>query len=261
MSVLTDKKTGAWIGVRVAYKGGKISLYGFGPQKYQMLALAEHARAIMRQRALSGIGSDDDPMPRLVTKYRGRRRFSKSRQVWVEYGSKDIPMGWEIQSNPSRIRDLWGTGEKLQSKWIEGKGRVWSKIYIPGSRMTVGGAHMLDAMRVTSASANRAVISITTQDARLKARANEARSPWWGLSPGNVVELNRMVPQLFRQNVEALKLNFAVALNGGGQRRVALPIWLDPLGLKNSGGMAPAMSQARAQRAYASVAARYGWQR
>jgi hypothetical protein len=126
-------------------------------------------------------------------------------------GSSDQPMPpltkrYAIQKSKLRLgnkRNLMGTGEQ--------------------------GGHMLDALRVTYVDQRSCKIDITTRDARMKARANEQRSPWIGFSPSDRAKILSEFKRLFGTvAIDAGK--FLASFRGLGGAK-----WMDPLGLRNSG--------------------------
>lgn len=60
---------------------------------------------------------------------------------------------------------------------------------------------MLDGLQVRSISSNQARISITRSLDRIKARANEQKSPWWGWSPSDVQKLSDAGGDVFSEVV------------------------------------------------------------
>lgn len=57
------------IKIRVKTSTGKITLAGFGPEKYQMLGWGKFAVNVVKERVRAGIGSDDSPMKDLKPSY------------------------------------------------------------------------------------------------------------------------------------------------------------------------------------------------
>lgn len=55
--------------IRIKTPTGKVTLAGFGPQKYQMYAWGRFAVDTVKARVLAGIGSDDQAMPGLKKGY------------------------------------------------------------------------------------------------------------------------------------------------------------------------------------------------
>lgn len=51
----------------------KVTLIGFGPQKYQMYAWGKFALATVKERVAGGVGSDDAPLPGLKKSYAIRK--------------------------------------------------------------------------------------------------------------------------------------------------------------------------------------------
>jgi len=199
---------------KVAWEGRKIRMYMPGPRSYQMAALAQVGVNSIKARVAQGVGSSDTAMPPL--KVRRRRRWSKSRQAWVEYGAIDA--GYpriKRRAGLKPIRDLYGMGVGWTGKDPKGKLRK-------------GSSHMIDALRVTSASPTQARIDITTGDARTKARANEKLAPWYGFSGKDVRAMLEASRKIWGSNVAAFTAGFRGA---GRAANSQVPVWMDPLGV------------------------------
>ncbi len=81
---------------------------------------------------------------------------------------------------------------------------------------------MLDSLSLRSVSATQARIDITSRDGRMKARANEQRTPWFGWSPQDMRKLGTLFCQMFGGQIA----NFGARIFG---QRTG-PIWMDPNG-------------------------------
>lgn len=138
------------ISITVKYNGGKVKLTGEGPQKYQWFELGKYAVETIRDRVSRGIGSDDAPMPALSG--RGSSVSANGKFVRQRPGYREQKQ----RAGGKPIRDLFGKGNQ--------------------------GGHMLDGLRVREATPTSVRIDITSRWGRIKARANEQRSPWYGFS-------------------------------------------------------------------------------
>jgi hypothetical protein len=219
--------------IRIKYQGRRVLLIGTGPRKYQLFQLAQVGVRSIKARVAQGIGSDDTPMPPL--KSRRRMRWSKSRQQWVEYGVADSSrFGYAARKRRAGLRpmrDLTGPG--------------------------TDGGHMLDALRVTSASETRATIDISTRSGRLKARANEQRAPWFGFSGRDVRTMMETARKIWGQNVAAFQAQF----RGVGTRaNNEVPVWMDPLGISGRAGLVSNFRPTLAGRMADKLAGKYGRQ-
>ena len=210
------------ISTRVKFNGKKVRLAGFGPQKYQMFALAQAGLKSIKMRVLSGTGSNDAVMPPLETKGKGTR-YSIRQGKMIEFDKGNPYPTQKRRAGLKPIRDLVGFGKD---------------------------GHMLDDLRVTYADPKLARIDITRGSSRMKARANEQRAPWWGLSPRDVVAVTVACKRIFKGMVEGIR----IALKPAGRKA---PIWMDPVGLNvNAGDVAlPIVSRMPVRVAAARVKA------
>lgn len=208
VSTVFDKASGQYLPqIRLRWNGpqGKslVTLTGFGIRPYLMLAWGTEAAAILKARVRRGIGSDDAPMPRLkertVTRWKDGVVVFEKRDSWYE--KRKARMGLQP------IRDLWGFGKT--------------------------GGHMLDDVRPSRADERSVTIDITRGTSRMKARANEKRAPWWGLSPRDTALTMAAGARIFEENLD----NIAVSFGARPTRRIntARPIWMDPIGFKQAG--------------------------
>lgn len=221
---------------KVAWQGKTIRMFMPGPRAYQMAELGQVGVSSIRARVLRGIGSSDTAMPPL--KATRRARYSKKQQKWVEYGQARSYYAIRKQRaglNP--IRDLYGMGVG------------WTGRNMKQGRIRKGASHMIDAMRVTSASPQQARIDITTRDARMKARANEQRAPWFGFSGRDVRNLHAGAQRIWGQNIN----EFRVRMAGGGS-----PVWMDPMGISSRQGMVANSRSTLASQISGRLSSRYG---
>lgn len=162
----------------------------FGNFSLPMYLLGQYALSVMKARVLKGIGSDDQPMKPLST---GRSsRVSRSGQV-VEFnttGSGYLRRKQRLGGKP--IRDLFLTGA------------------------------MLENFQIRSVSETQVRMDITSSIQRVKARANEDRSPWFGFSVRDMAAIAVAGERILGQQIGDVGVGF-----GGGR-----PQWLDPLGMQ-----------------------------
>lgn len=226
--------------IKVKYQGRRVRLIGFGPRKYQLFRLAQIGVASIKARVSRGVGSNDQQMPPVSNKReRQFKRFSKRQNRWVTFG-RELPSYADTKG--SNIRNLYGPG----IGWTgSGKKR----------RLRKTESHMLDELRVTSASSTRATIDISKADARIKARANEQRAPWFGFSGRDVRNLTVASGQIFGEMVSELRTNFAGV---GRAANNEVPRWMDPLGISSRAGMVSNFRPSLAGQMAAKLESRYG---
>lgn len=97
-----------------------------------------------------------------------------------------------------------------------GGGAPFRNLFGPGIK-----GHMLDALRCTYADDRIARVDISTQMGRVKARANEQRAPWFGLSPADQLKLSDEFRKIF---------GFSSAVAVGRQMAGAPTPWMNPRG-------------------------------
>jgi hypothetical protein len=188
----TDRRTGMTVR-RVNLDGAKFRIFGeWSLTAQQMYQLGLFAIAVMRERVSRGIGSSDAPMKPL-SEHKGRR-WSKSRGEWVEYGRGTGYRFRKVRSGGKGIRDLTLTGS------------------------------MLGNISVRSVSERQVRIDITSSRERMKARANEIRSPWWGWSANDLARITLAARQLFRLNIGEI----SVGGRGGAMFGGSAAIWMNP---------------------------------
>lgn len=127
-----------------------------------MEELGDFALKTIKARVGRAIGSNDSPMPPLSGKTRPIMVNGKFVRQAVGYA------GWKSAHGLNPIRDLTGPG-------IDG--------------------HMLDNLTVRSVSGSRVIMAITARKARIKALANEKRSPWMSFSDNDT----RLIVKFFSQ--------------------------------------------------------------
>lgn len=210
-----------------AARGKGAVTIGFRTQ--QMLQIGQFAIQVIRERLAKGIGSDDAAMKPLKPGY----------QKWKQ----------KIGLPP--IRDLIGPGATLYSRTVSkdsvsakrwaaatkaaanariltsaGGRRATSAAFAGTNRVKLvsrvrGGTHMLDNLGVRYADSSSVRMDITQDFARVKARANERRSPWFGFSPNDVRRIIDFAKALWGVNISDL----AVKLRGHSRA-----VWMDPSG-------------------------------
>lgn len=231
--------------VKIKWEGRQVRLIGFGPRKYQLFRLARVGVQSIKSRVSQGIGSDDTAMPPL--KSSRRMRWSKKQQRYVEYGTADSStFGYARRKRDmglKPIRDLFGPGVGWTGSGSSRKQRT-------------GSSHMMDALRVTSASDTRATIDISTADARMKARANEQRAPWFGFSGRDTRNMLIESRRIWGENIEAFQAQFRGV---GARANNEVPVWMDPLGISGRSGLVrPGFHPTYAGMMAEKLSAKYG---
>lgn len=156
------------------------SVAGFGVnsaslfRQVQMKKLGDFAIETVKARVRAGIGSDDGQLPLLSAKKSAVYRDGKFLRQRVAYAE------WKAKHGLKPIRDMVGTGQK--------------------------GGHMLDNLSVRIATENLMRASFTQNDARKKARANERRTPFLGFSPKDEEKIVEYARQIFKAQVQSIKL-------------------------------------------------------
>jgi len=214
--------------IKTTYNGRPIRLYMPSFRTNQMAELGNVGIASMLKRIAAGLGSNDQQMPPYSDR-KGRpiyARYSMKHHKWVYYGP-EAPSYKELQAKAGH-----------HMRVLRGPGLGWTGSKKKGTfRHRKTENHMLDQIRVTSASPTEARIAITTEDARVKARANEKRAPWFGFSGRDVRSLTAAAKKMWGNNI--LGLNARIAGGGG-----AKPKWLDPLGMSGQQTIAGKMADA-----------------
>lgn len=181
-----DAKSGQLVR-RVKFASGqKVRFFGnINFTALQMKALGDIAIGVIKDRVSRGIGSDDAPMKPLSGKrsaiFNANGKFARQRAGYAE---------WKQKRGGQPIRDLTLTGAMLRN------------------------------FTVRSVSETQVRMDITSQKERVKARANEQRSPWFGWSPRDLIEITAAGERLFKKNIAGMGI-------GGGKQG---PVWMDPYG-------------------------------
>ncbi len=176
------------------FHGSKITLAGYGFRKYQMVQLGQVAVGAVKARVAMGVGSDDAAMKPLADRYKT----------------------WKAAKGMNTIRDLTGPGSRTYkdtSKKHKGAIRT----------IRAESAHMLDNFTVRYADELTVRMDISAQWARIRARANERRAPWFGFSPNDIRIIMNSARVMFGVNITDL----AVKLRA--QRGSA--VWMNPNGI------------------------------
>lgn len=164
---------------RVKIDGGKVKLVGDGPGKYAWFRLGQFAIATMRNRVSGGIGSGDAPMPPLSGRTAAVTRDGKFVRRQAGYREQKQRAGLRP------IRDLYGRGSQ--------------------------GGHLLDNFRVREAGPTYVRMDITSRWGRIKARANEKRAPWFGVSDGDARKILPRIVDMHRGTI----LTIGAKVRGG----------------------------------------------
>ncbi len=199
MPTITIKKTKdgrpvAWFREQAGIVRTSVGVIGAGWVKAEKVRLlAEYGIQLQLQQAAAGIGSGGAPMKALSGSV---VRYDKEAKGFRREGYGQ----WKAAHGLAPIRDLRGPGKD---------------------------GHMLDDIRVNYVDDKRATFAITRNAGRIKALANERRSPWWGWSPASVRALAQRSGEIFPQGVAerlmTLGLAGATSMSGAGRmlRRVA----------------------------------------
>lgn len=167
------------ISTTVKFSGNPVGGLGLGSdaffRKIQMQRLGEFALKTVVDRTKKGVGSDDTAMPALkqgkVMQFAGR---ANGRAQFRNIGYA----GWKAQHGLQPIRDLVGDGRQ--------------------------GGHMLDNPSVRSVSETSVRMAFTSRSARVKALANEKRSPFWSFSEADQKKILEFANGLFKAQVEVI---------------------------------------------------------
>ncbi|MEN6535355.1 MAG: hypothetical protein ABFD89_16950 [Bryobacteraceae bacterium] len=94
-----------------------------------------------------------------------------------------------------------GSDDAPMKPLTEKYGRWKRKIGLGGERNLrgpgKGGHHLMDDPRITHFDDRRVEFGISTRQGRIKARANEDRSPWWGWSPSDMKKMVAKFQEIF----------------------------------------------------------------
>lgn len=171
--------------VQIKYEGKKVRLAGwssgarggYSMTTYQMLQLGAFANKTVIARTRSGVGSDDTTFPPLKkgkVPVRINGRFVRERQDWAQ---------WKAAHGLQPFRDMYGTGTE--------------------------GGHMLDNSSVRYADDNTVKISFTGRMARIKALANEKRTPFYSFSDADAKKIFDYAAKLWSPIVKEFFAEFA----------------------------------------------------
>ena len=223
------------IQTRITFNGSKVRLGpGIGFKKYQMLTLGQYALDTIKARVTKGIGSDDAPMKPLTERYRTFKELIGLQPIRDLHG-------------PGKTTYMARTYVKDAAQHFGGKVRGWrnglinpfafnarNRLPHAGGRPYIttqkdirfrsvgGGAHMLDNFTVRYADELVVRMDITAQWARDRARGNEMRAPWFGMSPNDVRAIALYAQSLFHANVTDLAVRLKV--------KSGPAVWMNPLG-------------------------------
>ena len=169
--------------VTIKFEGKKVRLGGFSSTgarggyslaTYQMLQLGSFANKTVIERTRSGVGSDDRQFPPLSGKQWAlkNKQTGKFARIMAGYAAAKARKGL----NP--YRDMWGDGKQ--------------------------GGHMLDNSSVRYADESVVRISFTSNKQRIKAHANELRTPFYSFSDTDARKIFDFARKLWGQNVSRL---------------------------------------------------------
>lgn len=167
--------------VKIQFEGKKIRIGGTagGPMSFntaQMLQLGSFANQTVKARTRSGIGSDDAAFPPLSQKtsaIHNNGKFVRQRSGYA---------AWKSAHGLSPTRDMWGDGKQ--------------------------GGHMLDNSTVRYADDSTVKIAFTARQARIKALANERRTPFYSFSPNDAKAIIDYAAKLWQSNVKKVIAQF-----------------------------------------------------
>jgi hypothetical protein len=179
----------------IKYNGSKLKLGGFGFRKYQMVKLGEIAVASVKARVAKGVGSDDATMKPLNVPY----------------------ANWKARHGMKPVRDLSGPGGRTYVE--ERKGKKYTRTVRAES------AHMLDNFTVRYADEMTVRMDITANWARIRARSNEQRAPWFGFSTNDT----RAIAEAAQKMFGGIVTDLAVRLKG----KSGSPIWMNPAAMQD----------------------------
>jgi hypothetical protein len=199
-----------------------------------MLTLGQYALDTIKARVTKGIGSDDAPMKPLTERYRTFKELIGLQPIRDLHG-------------PGKTTYMARTYVKDAAQHFGGKVRGWrnglvnpfafnarNRLPHAGGRPYIttqkdirfrsvgGGAHMLDNFTVRYADELVVRMDITAQWARDRARGNEMRAPWFGMSPNDVRAIALYAQSLFHANVTDLAVRLKVQSGPA--------VWMNPLG-------------------------------
>jgi hypothetical protein len=165
--------------------GGSLDIF----RRRQMEKIGNFALRTVIERTKRGIGSDGAAMPPLSTKRSavlGTSGKGKGRVVRI----RDGYAGYKAKHGLQPIRDLVGDGKQ--------------------------GGHMLDNPSVRSVTDSTAKIAFTSRSARIKALANERRTPFFSFSADDETKIAAYARTLFAEAVRSFRTDMFK-----GRRRAA----------------------------------------
>jgi hypothetical protein len=136
----------------------------------QIRDLADYGILLQLAQLDAGLGSDGSPAKVLSGRY----------------------AAWKSKMGLESKRNLLGLGGRpMVTNKAGEKRRLKSATHMQGR------GHMRDDIRVNYVDEQKATITISNQASRIKARANEQKSPWYGWSPSSITKLREYAHQLF----------------------------------------------------------------
>jgi len=142
------------IQTKIKYNGKKVSLRGFGSNKYTMLRLAQAGLRSIRKRVSRGIGSDGTPMPPLTKNYAKYKRRSDIRDLRLTGKMlENLSVRWASANQAktaltSRKARIKGLANEQRSPWCS---------YSPGDQAAIMKAAREDFKDDVSAVAERLI--------------------------------------------------------------------------------------------------------
>lgn len=161
--------------IKIQFEGKKIRIGGtYGALTFatsQMLFIGSFANKTVKDRTRSGVGSDDSVFPPLSNV----EKFVRTADGRIRYRLRGYA-AWKAAHGLAPIRDMWGAGTQ--------------------------GGHMLDNSTVRYADSNTVKISFTARMARIKALANEKRTPFYSFSGEDTKKIMDYAAKLWQSNVK-----------------------------------------------------------
>jgi hypothetical protein len=158
------------VGIKINFNGKRIRIGNYSLATGQMLKLGSFANKTVIERTRSGVGSDDAPFPPLSRKSKAIRINASFVRRHPGYAA------WKAAHGLQPIRDMWGDGKQ--------------------------GGHMLENSSVRYADENSVKIAFTSRWGRIKAHANELRTPFYSFSAADTKKIMDYASKLWQSNVQ-----------------------------------------------------------
>lgn len=160
-----------------------------------------------------------------------RIKVGKSKVTLGGFGPRKYQMyAWgkfAVETIKERVAEGKGSDDAPMPPLKGGYGRWKAKVGKGGRNLRLTGG-MLDNFTVRYADERMVRADITSRLGRIKARANERRSPWFGFSRNDEKKIFTEATRIFGPNLRNIGVNLRA--NGLARR----PIWLDPLGISGT---------------------------